>query len=771
MTSSTIPPWAALDIPTETPTIPAPPVAADILAGLNPGQRQAVTCTAGPLLVLAGAGSGKTRMIVNRIAWLIREAGAAPEEIFAVTFTNKAAGEMRERVAGMIGMAASRLWIGTFHATCARLLRRHGSLLGYSERFIIYDDKDQISLLKEILREMNIADAVLRAETVRAVIDDAKNKGRDSRRFADRAATFQDKQLATIYQLYQERLLACDAMDFGDLLLQTVRLFTDHPEVLEDCRRRFRYILVDEYQDTNEVQYRLLALLASEHRNLCVVGDDDQSIYSWRGARLKNILDFEEDYPEATVIRLEENYRSTQKILAAANRVIAQNRERKGKDLWTRNPEGELLGFHIAADEYDEARFLVRQIRESGRDYADVAVFYRTNAQSRVLEEVIGQAGIPYTIVGGFRFYDRAEIKDLLAYLKVINNPRDAVSLQRIINTPPRGVGKKSVEAVRQWQSGEETGFLDAAREWAVSAVGGGTAAARRAVGELATLLDDLHARRDNLLPSEILKQVIAATGYVDWLLEGSESRHQGESKKENVEELINALATWEQGADAPDLGAWLEDIALVSAPDRRDDDHLARVTLMTLHSAKGLEFPLVFMVGMEEGLFPNRNCLHRDADLEEERRLCYVGMTRAREKLYLVACRSRRFQGARLDNKPSRFLFDIPRELIEVETGGSAGPPPYRRRFAGGGSAAASAGAAAKVRQSAPSTAETTAASVPAAGRGAYPVGSKVEHGVFGPGVVAAVEGAGDDTKLVVIFRDRGRKKISLRYARLTRC
>ncbi len=727
-----------------------------LLSGLNPGQREAVKNCQGPLLILAGAGSGKTRVIVHRVAYMIDCEGIAPAGILAVTFTNKAAGEMRERVHRMVGPRAGHIWISTFHSTCSRILRSHIPLLGYTDRFVIYDDKDQLSLLKEVFQKLNLSELALKPEVVRSVINDAKNKGIDDHDFASRAATFQERKIAEIYRLYQQQLQNYDALDFGDLHLLTVKLFTQCPEVLAEYQQRFQYVLVDEYQDTNEVQYRLLRLLTEPHGNLCVVGDDDQSIYSWRGARLKNILDFEADYSSARVIRLEENYRSTQNILAAANGVISHNRERKGKDLWTRNQTGELVTVSVAEDEYAEARFIIDKIRDHGRDLADFAVFYRTNAQSRVLEESLSRQGIPYVIVGGFRFYDRAEIKDLLAYLRVINNPRDSISLLRIINVPTRGVGKKTLEALKLLAVEKSCSLGQAVELWLDEASGSGKA--KLALGEFVRQIQHWRHIQEQVSVEELLKEIIAATEYHNWLQRGS-NRHLYDSKKENIAELFNSIISWEESHEQPSLAGYLESVALISEVDREAPDQ-SRVTLMTLHGAKGLEFPVVFMAGMEEGLFPNRKCYNRDAEMEEERRLCYVGMTRAREKLYMIASRSRQFQGVRNENKPSRFLLDIPRELIDTQTAGASSHRPAARfRKAGNFSSPRTAASTSK---------KTAKLSTGLPSAGGFTVGSKIEHPVFGPGVVAATEGSGDNAKLVIIFRDRGRKKIALQYASL---
>ncbi len=727
-----------------------------LLSGLNSGQREAVKNCQGPLLILAGAGSGKTRVIVHRIAYMIDGEGIAPASILAVTFTNKAAGEMRERVHRMVGPRAGQIWINTFHSTCSRILRSHISHLGYTDKFVIYDDKDQLSLLKEVFQNLNLSELALKPEIARAVINDAKNKGLDDHDFASRAATFQEQKIAEIYRMYQQQLQNYDALDFGDLHLLTVKLFTKFPEVLAEYQQRFQYVLVDEYQDTNEVQYRLLRLLTEPHGNLCVVGDDDQSIYSWRGARLKNILDFEADYSSAKVIRLEENYRSTQNILAAANGVISRNRERKGKDLWTRNQTGELVTVSVADDEYEEARFIIDKIREHGGDLADYAVFYRTNAQSRVLEETLSRQGVPYVIVGGFRFYDRAEIKDLLAYLRVINNPRDSISLLRIINVPTRGVGKKTVENLKNLAVEKACSLGQAVELWLDE--GSGSGKSKQAIAEFVRQIQHWRQIQEQVPVVDLLKEIIVATDYHNWLQRGS-NRHLYDSKKENIAELFNSIISWEQAHEEPSLADYLESVALISAVDR-DAPEQSRVTLMTLHGAKGLEFPVVFMAGMEEGLFPNRKCYNKDAEMEEERRLCYVGMTRAREKLYMIASRSRQFQGVRNENKPSRFLLDIPRELIDTQTAGASShrSATHFRKARNLSSPQASATTLKKTKKLSPGLPSS----------GGFTVGSKIEHPVFGPGVVAATEGSGDNAKLVIIFRDRGRKKIALKYASL---
>jgi DNA helicase-2/ATP-dependent DNA helicase PcrA len=737
----------------------------DIVAGLNPVQREAVLAADGPLLILAGAGSGKTRVIVHRIAYLLGACQIPPHNILAVTFTNKAAQEMRDRVQAMVGPRAAGIWISTFHSTCSRILREHGSRLGFSERFTIYADREQTALLKEIIRRLNLAPTMFPVDYLRSAIDDAKNRGLGPDEFAleaGQAANPRIRRVADAYRLYQEILQENDALDFGDLLYQTVELFNRHPDLLDEYRERFHYIMVDEYQDTNEVQYRLVSLLAEPRRNLCVVGDDDQSIYSWRGAQIRNILDFEADYPEARVVRLEENYRSTATILKAANRVVSGNRKRKGKALWTRKPDGEPISLYLAGDEADECRYVIRRISTSIREPGAFAIFYRTNSQSRIFEEGLSRKGIPYAIYGGLKFYDRTEVRDLLAYLKVVNNPRDGVSLLRILNIPARGVGKTSIERLLAFA--DEKGL----HLWEVlerlegeNLLRGG---ARRSLVELYGLLESWRQAADECPPSELCRRIIAGIGYADWLKKNNDAV-QAEARGENVEELLNAIELWEQEQEQPTLAAYLENVALIN-DDRLTGEEASRVTLMTIHRAKGLEFDEVFMVGLEEGLFPGRRSYEKPELLEEERRLCYVGMTRAREKLHLSACKVRRFHGQLVDNRPSRFLLEIPFELLRRED---------RNRSAGAGGPAERSTAYRSVRQNRP-TARPAASPKAAAGKPvpdsdsalAFPPGCRVRHKVFGPGVVAGVRGSGDKTKLDIIFRDRGRKLLLLKFAPL---
>ena len=785
-----------------TPVSPAAAEEHPLLAGLNPVQREAVQQSTGPLLILAGAGSGKTRVIVHRIAWLIGVENVDPRHILAVTFTNKAAQEMKERVRAMVGPAAAGMWISTFHSSCARILREHAERLGFTERFTIYDDKEQTALLKEVARRLNLAPTMFPVEYLRGVISDAKNRGVDPDEFLREAAAANNprsRRAGEAYRLYQELLRENDALDFSDLLFHTVCLFNRHADLLTDYRERFQYILVDEYQDTNEVQYRLVSMLAEPKRNLCVVGDDDQSIYSWRGAQIKNILDFEADYPEAKVVRLEENYRSTAVILKAANQVIAANRERKGKDLWTRKESGEPISLYLASDEADECHYVVKRINTSVRPPGAFAIFYRTNTQSRIFEEGLSRKGIPYAIYGGIKFYDRAEVRDLLAYLRVVNNPRDGVSLLRIINVPARGVGKTSVERLTAAAAarGLSPWEMLAELENDTSLL---PKRARSALLEFAGLLRQWQQEADAYSPSELCRRISVGLAYGKWLKKNCDPI-QAEARGDNVEELLNAIELWEQEQEEPTLAAYLENVALVN-DDKLTGEEQSRVTLMTIHRAKGLEFDEVFLVGLEEGLFPGRRSYDRPELLEEERRLCYVGMTRARKKLHLSACRMRRFHGQIVDNRPSRFLMEIPLDLMRREDrrdsgGGSGrGQGGYGGRRSQDGSGygvrdhGGRSGYGARENSPLPGGRPGTSAgrrrersSVPAAGARqpgseaaaaateiSFPPGCRVEHKVFGPGVVAGLKGSGETAKVDVIFRDRGRKLLQLRSAGLRR-
>jgi DNA helicase-2/ATP-dependent DNA helicase PcrA len=733
------------------------PDPAALVEGLNPEQRLAVEHSDGPLLVLAGAGSGKTRMLTHRIAYLIASGKARGWEILAVTFTNKAAREMRERVERLLGEETEGVWVSTFHSTCARLLRRDVGHLGYERNFAIYDDADSLALVRRVLEALGLSEKSYPPRALRAAIDRLKNKGllpadvaADGRLGADR--------VAEIYQRYQSELVRANALDFGDLLLLTVRLFQNHPGVLDYYQRRWRYVLVDEYQDTNPVQYQLLKLLCAAHGNLCVVGDEDQSIYGFREADIRNILDFERDFPGASVVRLERNYRSTQPILEAASAVVSNNLARKGKRLYTERAGGELVRFYQAADERAEAGYVVGELlksREQGIPAGETAIFYRTHAQSRALEEELLKYNIPYVVVGGTRFYDRAEVKDALAYLNVLRDPRNAEALLRIVNRPARGIGKATVTRLLEIAERREVSVWEACVAFARE--GDATGPARR-LGQFVELIESLRQGARQAGVADLLARVLDRSGYLRALEE--ESSIEAEARLENLRELAAAAEEFERAnrdAPPPDpqegeppalLDLFLEQISLVSAADDLPDA-VERVPLMTVHVAKGLEFRVVWIVGMEEGLFPHFASLGDPAAIEEERRLCYVGMTRARERLYLVNASMRRLHGSTRFDPPSRFLSEIPSELLE-----GARPAGARRPTA------PPAPLEPRVDYNA---GQWTSDELP-------PVraGQRVAHPIFGEGTILELSGAGSSTKIRVRFDRAGVKTIVLRYAQL---
>jgi ATP-dependent DNA helicase UvrD/PcrA len=632
-----------------------------LLDQLNPAQLGAVTHTEGPLLILAGAGSGKTRVLTHRISYLLDQGFAAPDEILAITFTNKAANEMKDRVALLVGPESRKMWVSTFHAYCARILRVHAEKLGYRREFTIYDSADQVRLVRRCIIELGKDPKRFNPRSFHAQISAAKNLLLDASDYLRQTEGFMAENVAEVYDLYQKRLYENNAMDFDDLIMQTVALLEVFPEVRERYQRRFKYVHVDEYQDTNHAQYRLVNVLAAAHRNLCVVGDDDQSVYSFRGADIRNILDFERDYPEAKVVRLEQNYRSTRTILDAANAVVANNASRKAKELWTAGEEGERIRQFTAADDYAEARFVVSEVLrlvDSGASLKDIAVFYRTNAQSRTLEDVLVREGVPYQIVGGVRFYERAEIKDLMAYLSVISNRNDSVSLERIINVPKRGLGATSVARLSEHAQRNGISLYDALAE---AGEAGLTGKALRACAQVRDLFEGWRVAAREVAPSEMVEAVLDESGYKAEL--EAENTVEAESRLENLAELVNAAAEYERVADPLEatLDGFLQEQALFSEADRLTGE--GRVTLMTLHNAKGLEYDHVFVVGMEEGTFPHARSMD-EQNLEEERRLCYVGITRARKTLTLSYARVRSTYGEREYQMPSRFLSEIPERL-----------------------------------------------------------------------------------------------------------
>ncbi len=721
------------------------------LDDLNPAQRDAVLAGDGPILILAGAGSGKTRVITYRIANLLGERNVAPHEILAVTFTNKAAGEMRERVGALLGGSAEAPWISTFHSACARILRKEARALGYEPGFSIVDEGDSLSVIRAVIQEAALADSPT-PELARARIEQAKNEALSPEEIAARAEGRPQNAFAHIYRLYQERLRAMNAMDFNDLLLLTYRLFSGNPDVLERWQRRAAHLLVDEYQDTNHLQYLLVRMLSARSGNIAVVGDEDQSIYRWRGADIRNILDFERDFPNARIFKLEQNYRSTRTILAAAGGVIRNNRERKEKNLWTENGDGEKVTCYTGMTERDEADYIAREIAsltQSGETRtADIVVFYRVNAQSRVIEEALVRRRVPYYVVGGMRFYELREVKDLLAYLRVIANPADAISLERMIGAPPRGIGAKTVELMKQIAAREEISMFEAmGRLETESRVALKTA---KQAGALYGWMRELIAAAPEATVRSILDRVIDHSGYLEFL----GGLPDGTARRQNVAEMLAAASAFDAERTPGGLLEFLERVALVSDSDQLGSQ-AGRVTLMTLHTSKGLEYPVVFIAGMEEGLFPHARSRENDDDIEEERRLCYVGMTRARRLLYLTNTVSRELYGQRSEARPSRFLREIDPELTR-----RISPEPRSTPFIRPLSNGTPGGSYVDLSDSQLPREELDSDGLR--------VGTHVLHQTFGRGVVRRREGRGDNAKVWVNFERGGVKLLVLKFANL---
>ncbi len=632
---------------------------------LNKEQAEAVLQTDGPVLILAGAGSGKTRVLTYRIAYLIEEKSVYPSNILAITFTNKAAREMKDRVEKLIGNAEN-MWISTFHSACVRILRKNvESLRDYKKNFVIYDSKDQESLIKECLKELNLNDKNFPFRSVSAEISKAKDMLMTPDKYYDRNMhDIKKRKLAEIYKLYQKKLQKNNALDFDDILYKTVELFELNPEILQYYQNKFKYIMIDEYQDTNFCQYTLVRMLAKQHRNLCVVGDDDQSIYSWRGADIGNILNFEKDFPGAKVVKLEQNYRSTQVILDAANSVIKNNFARKNKHLWTENGEGRSIIFHNAMDEWGEANFILdeveRLVSEENRELGDFAILYRTNAQSRVLEEACMSHGIPYKIVGGFKFYDRKEVKDIIAYLRVIQNPDEDLSLKRIINIPKRGIGNTTLDAIIKHAAASGDSIFGALLE--IDSIDGVSTKAKKGIKDFVRIMSELMGMAETEGVSKLLKAVLDRTGYMDELKKDMDEEAQ--ARYENVGELLSATMEFEEKNENATLQSFLEQMALMSDIDTVEEGKSALI-MMTLHSAKGLEYPFVFISGMEEGVFPSQRSYFEEKQMEEERRLMYVGITRAEERLYLTAAFERTMFGSTTYNTVSQFVREIPKDLL----------------------------------------------------------------------------------------------------------
>ncbi|MDQ0340110.1 DNA helicase-2/ATP-dependent DNA helicase PcrA [Caldalkalibacillus uzonensis] len=711
-----------------------------LLAGMNEQQRQAVQTTEGPLLIMAGAGSGKTRVLTHRVAYLLAEKGIAPYNILAITFTNKAAREMKERVANLVGPVAEDIWISTFHSMCVRILRRDIDRIGYNRHFSILDTQDQLAAIKECMKELNIDSKKFDPRAVLGTISAYKNELKTPEQVSQLIGNYYDQIVASVYEKYQQTLRANHALDFDDLIMQTVHLFQQVPDVLDYYQRKFQYIHVDEYQDTNRAQYLLVRMLADFHRNICVVGDSDQSIYKWRGADISIILSFEEDYKEANVIKLEQNYRSTKRILEAANEVIKHNIKRKEKKLWTANEEGTKIKYYRADNEHDEAYFVTQHIQEAvkaGRKYSDFAILYRTNAQSRVLEEVFVKANIPYQIVGGIKFYERKEIKDILAYLRLIANPNDDISFRRIVNVPKRGIGQASVDKLAVYAAEKNISLFEALAE--VDFIG----LQKRAVNQLACfyeLIRNWTRQVEYLSVNELTEDVLEKTGYKEALLQ--EGTLEAKGRLENVEEFLSVTLEFEKKNEDKSLPAFLDEVALVSDIDQVDEEQEGNaVMLMTLHAAKGLEFPVVFLVGMENNLFPHSRSALDEEEMEEERRLAYVGITRAEKELYLTNAKMRTIFGQTAMNPESRFIEEIPDHLLDklhedeqADTRITSsvarlnrGPNQTRSKRIGPDRSRAS---------------ELT-----------WQVGEKVKHMKWGVGTIVSLKGEGDDLELTIAF------------------
>ena len=748
----------------------------DLLSALNPEQQEAVLHASGPLLILAGAGSGKTRVIAHRIAHLVSEGLCEPDRLLAVTFTNKAAEEMRTRVETLLGVDCRGMWISTFHALCARLLRREAPHIGLSRDFVIYDSTDQLTLMKQALRQIGAEESAVQPRLALSRISHAKNRMDGPEVFTANSWHPRDAQIGKLYELYAKALRDANALDFDDLLLKTVELFEKADVVQERYSRKFVHVMVDEYQDTNRPQYLLIERLAARHRNLCVVGDPDQSIYKWRGADLRNILDFEHDFSEARILKLERNYRSTQVILDAASSVISQNRNRKDKRLYTERKGGPKILYYRAGDDLDEAEFIARTARTALQDDLEntVAVLYRTNAQSRTLEDALRRAGIAYKVIGGVRFYERKEIKDALAYLKLVLNPHDDVSLRRVINVPPRGIGKGVMESLESVElpTDEDAPPLLAGLQpvatnnslWVrlVHAVDRRALAPRalQSLGTFRELILTLTEMASRESVSIALGKVVDQSGYLQDLRE--ERSEDAESRIENLAELVSAAREYETRSPEPSLAGFVDQLSLLSDADEEAGARDARVLMMTLHSAKGLEFPVVAISGLEEGLFPHSRSADDEAELEEERRLCYVGITRAQRRLVLTSAARRRVFGEYQSTDPSRFVDEIPSELIEEVPSSYVAPQmsfshfradPYGRGYRGG-----------RVREQTDYAYADEDQSIPS---GLRP-GVRVRHPQFGVGTVMSVEQLDDDIKLLVRFNTVGQKTLRAKYAKL---
>ncbi len=757
----------------------------NLASTLNKKQFEAMQALEGPLLILAGAGSGKTRVLTYRTANLVAQGLATPQEILAVTFTNKAAREMEARILALLAELEipvyDRMWISTFHSICARILRSHIELLGYQSTFTIYDQTDQLSMVKQVCTRLQLDEKVFPAKNFQARINHAKTLAvtPDELQYSQKKNSLSfDEQSTEVYTEYEKQMKQANAVDFQDLLLKVYQLFQTHPGVLEAYQERFRFLMVDEYQDTNHIQYLLVKALANKTRNLCVVGDEDQSIYSWRGADIQNILDFEKDFPEAVVIKLEQNYRSTKTIVGAATKVVAYNSERKEKELFTENADGDLITVREEQDEYEEARYVVRQIQkilsESEMSRSDIAIFYRTNAQSRVLEEQLRSNSLAYKIVGGMKFYDRLEIKDVLGYMKLVLNPTDDIAFKRVINVPARGIGKTTIEKLEDLGQKHGVSLIQAA-SYAVDQreFNAGTTSKIRRFLELMQILRE---KAQALSLDDFYSELLTQTEYtVKLKLEDSP---EADSRLENLEELANAISKFvEERRDEANLQSFLEEMALISDVDSMNDNENT-ITMMTLHISKGLEYPVVFIVGLEEGLFPSGQSINDESEsrLEEERRLMYVGMTRAEKKLTLSYARARKVWGSEQNNPPSRFLKEIPPEFVETQTSqqSSRFMQKYAEHSRGGSGEFRSSNSAPrnsrKTETSHPSYEDFSDESFDDSGDDLYKKGMRIRHPTFGVGTIFKTDGSGESMDVSVVFADNSVKKFRAKYARLER-
>ncbi|QKS70439.1 DNA helicase PcrA [Paenalkalicoccus suaedae] len=737
-----------------------------LLEGLNPQQKDAVKHNEGPLLIMAGAGSGKTRVLTHRIAYLISEMGTPHWSILAITFTNKAAREMKDRVANIIGGEAEEMWISTFHSMCVRILRRDIDRIGFNRNFSILDGGDQQTLIKRLVKDLNIDPKRFDPRSMLGSISSAKNELMTPKDYAKTANGYYEDTVSKVYEAYQKELKKNQSLDFDDLIMMTIRLFQQVPEVLEYYQRRFRYVMVDEYQDTNKAQYELVKLIADRHKNLCVVGDSDQSIYRWRGADIKNILSFEKDYKNATVVLLEQNYRSTKTILKAANHVIDNNLNRKAKNLWTQNVDGEKITLHEADNEHAEAQFVISTMKkhlDTGKYKAsDVAILYRTNAQSRVMEELLVKSNMSYSIIGGTKFYDRKEIKDVLAYLRLVANPDDDLSFRRIVNVPKRGIGATTVDKLQAYATRNDLSLYQAVQE--IEEVGL-SARFTNTLKEFATQLNGWVAMQDYLTVMDLVEEMLDKTGYRDMLKQ--DKSLEAEARLENINEFVSVAKEFEEASEDKTLIAFLTDLALIADIDSlgKDDETKEedKVVLMTLHSAKGLEFPIVFLIGLEEGVFPHSRSLMEEMEMEEERRLAYVGITRAEQLLYVSRARMRTLYGRTNVNPASRFLSELPDDVIKQEEKAEKALP-WMTGSRGAQTRPTSVGKTATTSRPLQTTNTTAGADFE------WGVGSKAEHKKWGIGTVVSIKGEGEHIELDIAFPQVGIKRLAAKFAPITK-